>query len=312
MVHIQEKTNLIEILTSILSAGVILATPILFAALGEIYDERAGVLNLGIEGMMALTALVALWVTYSTGSYLTGILAAMLVGVLVAMIHSFGSVTIGINQIISGLLIFSLAQAIANFSYRSISTLVIPSVQPLKSSKILGLSEIPVLGPFLFQHDVLVYLSFFLAIVLGFILYKTSWGLKIRGVGENPLACEAAGIDVNRTRHVCVAFSGVMAALGGAYLTLGYLGIYDQGIVAGRGWVAIVVVILSGWDPFRAILGSLIFGLGYSIASTLIGAGVGIPYYFLMMLPYMLALTVILFLKRKRAPAALAIPYRRR
>lgn len=304
---------MIAILTAILSGGVVLATPILFSALGEIYDERAGVLNLGIEAIMSLTAFVALWIGYSSGSYLMGTLAAILVGGLVALIHSFACVTIGINQLISGLLILTLADGIANFSYRSVSASIVPIIEPLKPINIPGLSQIPVLGPILFQHDIFVYLGFLFAIIFGFILYKTTWGLKIRGVGENPEACDAAGINVNRIRHLCVILSGVMAGFGGASLTLGYIGLYDRGIAAGRGWIAIIVVIFSRWSPYRAILGSLIFGIGYSTAANLIGVGVGVSYYFLLMLPHIIALIVISFLvKRTKGPSALTVPYRRK
>jgi len=306
-------TEIIDILTSILSGSAILSTPILFSSLGEIYDERAGVLNLGIEAIMSLTAFVALWISYSTGSYWMGTLAAILVGGLIALIHSFACVTIGINQLISGLLIITLADGIANFSYRSLSASVVPIIEPLKPINIPGLSQIPVLGPILFQQNIFVYLAFLFAIIFGFILYKTTWGLKIRGAGENPVACDAAGINVNRIRYLCVILSGFMAGFGGASLTLGYIGLYDRGIAGGRGWIGIIVVILSRWSPYRAILGSLIFGLGYSIASNLIGIGVGVPYYFLLMLPYILALIVISFMfKRTKGPSALTVPYRRK
>ena len=308
-----EETKMIEILTAILSGSVILATPILFSALGEIYDERAGVLNLGIEAIMSLTGFVALWISYSSGSHLMGTLAAILVGGLVGLFHSFACVKIGINQLISGLLVLTLADGIANFSYRSLSASNVPIIEPLKPINIPVLSQIPVLGPVLFQHDLFVYLAFLFAIIFGFILYKTTWGLRIRGVGENPEACDAAGINVNRIRHICVILSGIMAGFGGASLTLGYLGIYDRGIAAGRGWISIIVVILSRWSPYRAILGSLIFGLGYSIASNLIGMGVGINRYFLLTLPYIIALIVIsLTFKRTKGPSALTVPYRRK
>lgn len=304
---------MINVLTAILSGGVVLTTPILFSALGEIYDERAGVLNLGIEAIISLTAFVALWVGYSTGSYLMGTLAAALVGGLIGLIHSFACVTIGINQLIAGLLIITLADGIANFSYRIVSASIVPIIKPLKPINIPGLSQIPVLGPILFQHNIFVYLAFFFAIIFGFVLYKTTWGLKIRGVGENPEACDAAGINVNRIRHLCVILSGVMAGFAGASLSLGYIGLYDRGIAAGRGWVSIIVVIFSRWSPYRAILGSLIFGIGYSIASTLIGIGVGISYHFLLMLPYLIALIVIsLMVKRTKGPSALTVLYRRK
>lgn len=308
-----EEVTMIDIITAILSSGIVLATPILFSALGEIYDERAGVLNLGIEAIMSLAAFTALWVSYSSGSYLIGTLAAILVGGLVAVVHSFACVTIGINQLISGLLILTLADGIANFSYSKISASVVPLIRPLRPISIPGLSQIPVLGPILFQHNVFVYIAFLSAVLFGFVLYRTTWGLKIRGVGENPEACDAAGINVNMVRHLCVVLSGVMAGLGGASLTLGYIGLYGRGMAAGRGWVSIIVVIFSRWSPYRAILGSLLFGIGYSTAANLIGVGTGISYHFLLMLPYILALIVISFaLKRTRGPSALTVPYRRK
>ncbi len=304
---------MIDLIIAIVAGGVVLSAPILLAATGEIYNQRAGVINLGIEAIMALGAFVALYVTFVTGNYLIGTLAALAAGAAIALIHSFASVTIGINQLISGLLILTMADGIANFSYSIVFTTEVPIVDSLQDINIPFLSDIPVLGPILFQHDAFVYLAFFLAIVFGLILFKTTWGLKIRGVGENPEACDAAGINVNLIRHLCVIFGGVMAGLAGASLTLGYIGIYDQGIVAGRGWIAIIVVIFSRWRPTRAIVGSLIFGIGYSVAANLIGAGVGVSYYFLLTMPYIVALVVIILLVRKtKGPAALTVPYRRK
>ncbi len=301
-----------DIVTSILSASLPLATPILFAALGEVYGQRAGVMNLGVEGIMAVAALVSVWVTFTTGSYGLGLLGAVVIGVLVAFIHSFACVTIGINQLISGLMIFSLAGGIADFGYRTVSVSVPPTVVPLKPLNLFGLGQVPFLGP-VFDQNILVYLAFALAIVMGFVLYRTTWGLSVRGAGEAPQACDAAGIQVNAVRHECVMISGLMAGLGGAAITLGYLGIYQGGIVAGRGWIAIVVVIFARWSPYRAIIGSWMFGLGFSVASNLIGTGVGIPYYVLLAMPYLLALFVILVVhKGTRPPSALTVPFRRR
>lgn len=304
---------MIDTITSILSGSLILATPILLSALGEIYGESSGVINLGIEGIMNLAAFTALWVTSLTNSYILGTLAGILVGILITLIHSFSCVTIGINQLISGLLILTLANGIADFGYRRVSGAIPPTTVPIGRIMIPGLSQIPILGPILFQHNIFVYTSLLLAIIFGFILYKTTWGLKIRAVGENPVACDAAGINVNRIRYICTLLSGAMAGLGGASFTLGYIGIYGRGITAGRGWIALIVVIFSRWSPYRAILGSFIFGLGYSIASNLIGIGAGAYYYFLLMLPYILALSVMLFIfKRYKGPAALGIPYKKK
>lgn len=316
-----------DILTSILAGGVVLAAPILFASIGEVYDERAGVINLGIEATISLSAFIALWVTFETGDYVAGTLAALVVGAFIAMIHSFACVTMRINQLITGLLILTLADGIANFTNGIVVERMrekmiedplayptaVPTVNPLQAIDIPILSDIPVLGEVLFKHNAFVYLSFLLAVVFGLILYKTTWGLKIRGVGENPEACDAAGINVNWVRHLCVILSGIMAGFAGASITLGYIGLYDRGIAAGRGWIAIIVVIFSRWNPYRAIAGSLIFGIGYSVAANLIGAGTGISYYFLLMMPYIVALVLIILLVRKtKGPSALTVPYWRK
>ncbi len=302
-----------DIITSILAVGVLLAVPILFVSIGEVYNERAGVINLGLEAIIALSAFVGLWVTFETGNFFLGTIAAIVMGAGVGLIHSFTCVKMRVNQLIAGLLILSLADGLANFLNKIAIKKTVPIVNPLPSISIPFLSDIPVLGEILFQHNAFVYLAYFLAIVFGLILYKTTWGLKIRAVGENPEACDAAGINVNLIRHLCDIFSGAMAGLAGAFISLGYIGLYDRGIAGGRGWIAIIVVIFSRWNPYRAILGSLIFGIGYSVAATLIGVGSGIPYYFLLIMPYLVALIVIvIFVGKTKAPSALTVPYWRK
>jgi len=322
-----EEFIMIDILTSILAGGVVLAVSILFVSIGEVYNERAGVINLGLEATISLSAFVGLWVTFETGNFFLGTLAAIVMGAGVGLIHSITCVKMRVNQLIAGLLILSLADGLANFlngvviaGMREkmmedplVYTTAVPTVTPLPSIYIPFLSDIPVLGEIFFQHNAFVYLAYFLAIVFGLILYKTTWGLKIRAVGENPEACDAAGINVNLTRHLCVIFSGVMAGLAGASISLGYIGLYDSGIAGGRGWIAIIVVIFSRWSPYRAILGSLIFGIGYSVAANLIGVGSGISYYFLLTMPYLLALIVIvIFVGKTKGPSALTVPYWRK
>ncbi|KKM04234.1 hypothetical protein LCGC14_1766270 [marine sediment metagenome] len=306
---------IIELLTSILAGGVLLSVTILFVSIGEVYNERAGVINLALEAIITLAAFVGLWVTSETGNFFLGTLAAIVVGAGVGLIHSFICVKMRVNQLIAGLLILALAAGLANFLYSVVQQKTVPLVTPPPPIEIPFLSDIPVLGEILFQHNAFVYLAYFLAIVFGLILYKTTWGLKIRAVGENPEACDAAGINVNLIRHLCDIFSGAMAGLAGAFMSLGYLGLYDSGIAGGRGWIAIVVVIFSRWSPFRAILGSLIFGLGFSAVGVLIGAGL-IPSNFthlLNMMPFIVALVVIvLFRGTTKAPSALTVPYWRK
>jgi len=318
-----------DIITSIIAGGVVLAVTILFVSIGEVYNERAGVINLGLEAIIALSAFVGLWVTFETTPifimdpllkhvpYILGTLAAIVTGAGVGLIHSFTCVKMRVNQLIAGLLILTLVDGLANFlnNIALQTTVPIVTILPPLIPQETGLADIPVLGEILFQHNAFVYLAYFLAIVFGLILYKTTWGLKIRAVGENPEACDAAGINVNLIRHLCDIFSGAMAGLAGAFMSLGYLGLYDSGIAGGRGWIAIIVVIFSRWSPFRAILGSLIFGLGYSVTANLIGGGF-IPSnwnYLLLIMPYLVALVVIvLFRGTTKAPSALTVPYWRK
>jgi ABC-type uncharacterized transport system permease subunit len=295
-----------DLVLSIITTSFTLTMPILFAAIGEVYAERSGVLNMGIEGVMGLAALVSLWATFGTGSYIIGLVAAIIAGVAMGILYSFVTVKVGINQLIAGLLIYTLSGGIADFAYRMLTAQSFPVVRPLQ--------------PVLFGQNILVYASFVAAIVLGLVLYKTTWGLEIRAVGENPEAADAAGINVNRVRLVCVILGAVLAAVGGASLVLGYLGLYNAGdtLVAGRGWIAIVVVIFAGWNPYKAIAGSWLFGLGYAIASTFIGSGVfsslgpGTGYFFLG-IPYILAIVfIVVFHRGTKAPSSLTVPYKRK
>jgi ABC-type uncharacterized transport system permease subunit len=309
-----------DLVVSILAASLPLTMPILYASIGEVYAERSGVLNMGIEGVMGLSALVSLWVTFSTGSYLEGLVAAMLVGAAMGTLHSFATVKIGINQLIAGLLIYTLAGGTADFAYRIITATSFPIISPLPSVHIPVLSDLPVVGPILFSQNIMVYASFAVAILLGLVLYRTTWGLKIRAVGENPEASDAAGINVNLVRHLCVILGGVLAGVAGASLVLGYLGLYNAGdtLVAGRGWIAIVVVIFARWSPYKAIAGSWLFGLGYSIAATFIGSGIFSSLgpgtgYFLLAIPYIFAIIFILVFHRgTKSPSSLTVPYKRK
>ena len=309
-----------DLVISIFATSLTLTMPILYAAVGEVYAERSGVLNMSIEGIMTLAALVSLWVTYSTGSYLDGILAAIAAAAAVGLLYSFVTVRVGINQLIAGLLVYSLAGAIADFGYQLLTQKTFPVIRAISPVHIAGLSDLPAVGPILFSQNLLVYSSFLVALVLGLVLYKTTWGLKIRAVGENPEAADAAGINVNLVRHLCVILGAVLAGVAGASLVIGYLGLYNAGdtLVAGRGWIAIVVVIFARWSPYKAIAGSWLFGLGYAIAAIFIGSnlfsGLGLGTgYFLLTIPYIFAIVFILIFHRgTKAPSSLTVPYKRK
>jgi general nucleoside transport system permease protein len=305
---------------SILATSLTLTMPILYASVGEVYAERSGVLNMSIEGIMTLSALVSLWVTFTTGSYLYGLAAAVAAAAAVGVLYSLVTVKVGVNQLIAGLLVYSLAGSIADFAYQLMTQKSFPVIRAIAPVDIPVLSGVPVVGPILFDQNALVYASFAVALALGLVLYRTTWGLKIRAVGENPEAADAAGVNVNLVRHLCVILGAVLAGVGGASLVIGYLGLYNAGdtLVAGRGWIAIVVVIFARWSPYKAIAGSWLFGLGYSIAAVFIGsnifsslgAGTG---YFLLTIPYVFAIVFILIFHRgTRPPSSLTVPYKRK
>jgi general nucleoside transport system permease protein len=309
-----------NLVVSILATSLPLTVPILYASVGEVYAERSGVLNMGIEGVMSLSAFISLWTTFSTGSYLYGLLAGIAAGAAMGVLHSFATVRIGINQLIAGLMIYFVALYIGDFGYVIVTKTTYLHVRPILPVHISILSNLPVVGPILFSQNILVYLSFAVAIVAGLVLYKTTWGLKIRAVGENPEASDAAGINVNLVRHICVILGACLAGLAGASLVLGYLGLYATGdtLVAGRGWIAIVVVIFARWSPYKAIAGAWVFGLGYSIAAIFIGSGIFSSLgtasgYFLLAIPYIFAIIFILIFHRgTKSPSSLTVPYKRK
>jgi len=290
----------VEINTFLIGLAVVsirMATPILFATLGEIFSERSGVLNLGVEGVMLVTAFMSFYVAFLTDSLWLGVLAAIGIGILFALLHAFACVTLGVDQVLVGIIIITLAQGFSQFSF-SIIFSEIPST-------------IGTFQPSLFQFNFFVYLSLILSVILGIILYKTSWGLKIRAVGENPRAADTVGINVTRIRYICVVLGGAMTGLAGSYLVLGWFGAFTQEMVAGRGWIAIVLTIFSSWNPFWAIVGSLFFGFTYALAMRLQFL-IAVPYHFLLMLPYALVIIAMLFLYKKgKQPASLLIPYKK-
>jgi len=309
-----------DLAVSILAASLPLTMPILFASVGEVFAERSGVLNMGIEGVMSLSAFFSLWVTFSTGSYVLGLLAGIAAGLAMGVLHSFITVRIGVNQLIAGLMIYFLALSMGDFGYIIVTKTSYLHISPISSVHIPILSSLPAVGPILFSQNILVYASFAVAIVAGFVLYRTTWGLKIRAVGENPEASDSAGINVNLVRHLCVIIGSALAGVGGASLVLGYLGLYSTGdtLLAGRGWIAIVVVIFARWSPNKAIAGAWLFGLGYSIAAIFIGSGIFSSLgtasgYFLLAIPYIFAIIFILVFHRGiKSPSSLTVPYKRK
>lgn len=296
----------------LISAGILISVPILFAAIGEIFAERSGVLNLGIEGMMALGAICGFIGAFYTGSLWLGILFGMFAGGLVALLHAFLCITVRSDQIVSGITVWILAEGLTLFLFRTIFGIRTspPTVEGFKDINIPVLSQIPIIGPILFQQNILVYLALISVPLLTIVLFKTTFGLKIRSVGENPLAANALGINVYRVRYVCVVIGGLMAGLGGAYLSLAHVTMLSEEVVAGRGWIAFAIVIFSKWKPYGALGGALLFGCVDALQIRLQTSGIMFPYQFVVSLPYILTIIVLVMTYGKaRAPAALGTPY---
>jgi len=305
------------------TAAIRLAVPILLATLGEIITERSGVLNLGLEGVMVMGGVTGFMAAYylQSGplagvSTWLGLGAGMVAGMLMGLILAGLSVTLRADQVIVGVTLVVFGQGIANYLYRQAFSSLTARTNGLPPVSIPGLSSIPVLGPILFSHDATVYLTVFLVFLVWFLLFRTTWGLRIRSMGENPAAGETSGLSVNRTRYTAILLGAALAGLGGAVLTVVQLRMFREGIMGGRGWIAVALVIFARWQPTRALFGALLFGLADSVqyriqAFSQIGRGTGtIPYEFLLMLPYVLTLVVLWFRTgRGAAPEVLGRPY---
>ncbi len=301
-------------MTGLLAAAVRLATPLVLGSLGEMFAERSGVLNLGIEGMMLLGALAAFLAVHGGGSLTMGLLAAVMTGLLLAALLSFLTVTLGASQHVAGLGITTLATGLSMFIYRQSvgAPSVPPHITPFPVLPVPGLSKIPFLGPILFEHSLLTYLAFLLVPAAGFILYRTSFGLSVRAVGDQPGAADTLGVNAWRTRHLALLLAGALAGTAGAFLSISQFNMFVPGIISGRGFVCIAIVVFGNWSPWRIMWGSLLFALVDAFQLRLQQFGVGIPYQYFMMLPYLLTIAVLMGSSgRSRMPGALLKPYRR-
>jgi simple sugar transport system permease protein len=301
--------------TSFWVAAVRIASPLIFGTLGELICERAGVLNLGIEGIMTFGALAGWLAVFQGADLWEGVLAAALAGALFGLLHALLSVPLGLSQHVSGLGVTLLAGSLAYFIYRlAVPTSgTPPRILPFQPLPIPGLSEIPLLGPALFAQTPLTYLAFAAAALVAFVLRATPLGLAVRMVGENPAAAEAQGIPVIAVRIGAVVVGSALMALGGAFLTLSAFDGFLVGMVNGRGWISLALVVFASWRPGKALLGALLFAAfdAYQLRLQQIVGGV-VPYQLFLMLPYLLSiLALILMSRRAGTPRALMVPYRK-
>jgi simple sugar transport system permease protein len=297
-----------DLIIPLLAAAVQSGTPILYATLGEILTEKSGILNLGVEGMMIVGALGAFVTAQLTGNPWIGLLVAGLMGALLGGLHGIVCLWFQGNQVVSGLALTILGIGLADYLGTPFIGQSAPGFDKLSFPL---LAKVPLLGPVLFQHDILVYLSLVTAALLWFFLTKTRWGLGIRAVGEFPDAAAAAGLDVIGYRWLGVLAGGFLVGLGGAYLSLAYTHLWTTGLTAGRGWIAVALVIFAFWRPGRAILGAYLFGGVMAFQLRLQAAGTHIPSSLLLMLPYALTILVLVLSSWKgrghNAPSALGV-----
>jgi len=303
----------VAFLVSLFAHAVQAGTPLLLATMGEIYAERSGVLNLGLEGIMIMGALSAFLVSFRTGDVALAIVVAALVGMVLSFVHAFLSITLKANQIVSGLAISIFGLGASGFLGRP---LIGQTASKLQASPLPLLRDIPVLGPILFSGDVLIYFSIIASAILWFVLFRTKLGLNIRSVGENPSMADSLGVSVDITRYVCVLLGGALGGLGGAYLSIVYTPLWIEGMSGGRGWIAIALTIFAMWNPLRAILGAYLFGGVIALQFRLQAMGIGTETpQLLIMLPYVVTIVALVgtssatLKKRVGVPAALGIPY---
>ncbi|UCE52921.1 MAG: ABC transporter permease [Desulfobacterales bacterium] len=304
----------IAFISGLIGATMRMATPIIFATLGEILAERSGVLNLGIEGIMLMGAMTGFLITFTSGSIWFGVLAAAFVGSLLGLLMALLAVNLGLSQHVSGLGITLFATGLAMFIYRLHfgSPTVPPIIQPFKQIALPVLSKIPLIGPGLFTQYSLTYIAWMLIPVMSILLYKTKIGLKIRTVGENPVVADTVGVNVTLTRTLCLVAGGALMGVGGSFLTLAHQNMFLIDVIGGRGWVAIAMVIFGNWDPLKGTFGALIFGFLDGLQLRLQGMGIAISFHVFLMIPYLLTIVALIGVSRKAAvPASLLKPYRR-
>ena len=304
----------LEVAVPVILTVISAATPLLLAGIGELVVERSGVLNLGVEGMMLAGAVTAFAITFATGSYTAGILAAALAGMLLALIFGVLTLTLVSNQVATGLALtlFGLGlSALVGDAF------VGSPIQPLPKLALPGLTDIPVVGPILFGQDFLVYLSVALTLGVAFFLKRTRGGMILRACGDSDVSAHSIGYDVIRIRYLAVLFGGMCAGLGGAFLSLAYTPMWVENMTAGRGWIALALVVFASWRPLRLLAGAYLFG-GVTILQLYVQGmgGIGVPSQVMSMLPYLATIVVLTVISagsvrgRLDAPACLGKPFR--
>lgn len=299
-----------------LAAAIIAGTPLLFATIGELITEKSGNLNLGVEGLMMMGAVIGFIVGYRTGSPMLALLGAVLAGASGSAIFAFLTVSLRVNQVVTGLTLTIFGQGLASFLGTRVMGAVLPQTIKnfFQAISIPALSNIPIIGKIFFQQDIFVYFGYAVAILASIYLFKTRKGLNLRAIGENAAAADASGINVNLYKYINIILGGALCGLGGAYLSLVIIPVWQENVVAGRGWIAVALVIFASWNPIKALIGSYLFGglniLGFRLQSI----GIQFSQYVIDMLPYVATILIVIISTRKNKkedmpPADLSVPY---
>jgi simple sugar transport system permease protein len=303
-----------ELVSAVLFATIVAGTPLVLTALGELVTEKSGVLNLGAEGIMSVGAVAAFATTIHTGSPLLGVLAGMGAGMAMSYLFAIAALTLQANQVASGLALSIFGVGLAAFIGKPYESMTLASVAPLK---IPLLSKLPVVGHALFEQQALVYVSWVLLAAVAWFLYRTRWGLVLRAVGEAPGAAHAIGYKVLRIRYCAAVFGGALAGIGGAFLSVFYTPLWVEGMVAGRGWISLALVVFATWRPQRVIIGAYLFGGAMITQMFVQGSGLrlALPSQFLSAFPYLATILVLVLISRNRgtirlnSPASLGQPF---
>jgi len=304
----------IDLLTSIVSATVMAGTPLIIAGLGELVTEKAGVLNLGVEGMMSVGAVAAFAVAHATQNYFLAVLAGMGAGMAMSLLFGVAALTLVANQVACGLALSIFGVGLAAFIGKPLESTSLVAGKPFALPL---LSRIPVLGTALFHQQLLVYFSWVLLAAVAWFLYRSKPGLVLRAVGEAPVSAHAIGYRVVRIRYLAVMFGGAMAGIAGAFLSVFYTPLWVEGMVAGKGWIAIALVVFATWRPARVLVGAYLFG-GCMIAQMFVqasGIHLNVPAQWLSSLPYLATILVLVLISHNRStirlnsPASLGQPF---
>ncbi len=311
-----ENLTVLAVIVGIIHSGIRLATPYLYAAIGETFAQRSGVLNLGVEGIMLMGAFGGFYVLFQTGSPFLGLLAAAAVGALLGLAMAFISVTLKAEQGISGIGLFMFGLGASSLLFKT----TLGTIEGVKGFGELSfclspnfcLSQIPVIGEIFFSHSVMVYGAFALVPLSWWVLNKTTLGLKIRAVGQNPQAADTLAVNVDRVRYFTVTLGGLLAGVAGASLSISLLNIFQEGMTNGQGFIAVALVYFGSWTPFGVLLGAMLFSLVNALQLWVQVLGLNLPSDVAVMLPYLLTIIALAFpFRRALQPAALTKPFER-